>query len=153
MDRIIPDRSLSLDEGAVEPWTKPKYRSWLGNFKKSAKGVRFHAPYCDLTREERDAVEAFIRRFLDFLESKKYKLHVRVFLSRYRGYAPCPDCKGARLRKEALYVRVGGRNLAEVVRMNIAEAQRFFNCLESFAGGGRDRRQDIWWRFASGSNS
>jgi excinuclease ABC subunit A len=130
MDRIIPDKTLTLDEGAVEPWTKPKYRSWLGNFKKSAKGVRFNRPYCDLTDEERDAVDAFIRRFLDFLESKKYKLHVRVFLSRYRGYAPCPDCKGARLRKEALYVRVGGKNLAEVVRMNIAEAQAFFKALE-----------------------
>src|SRR5262249_17969482 len=57
-------------------------------------------------------------------------LHVRVFLSRYRGYATCPDCKGARLRKEALYVRVGAKNLAEIVRMNIAEAQRFFDSLE-----------------------
>ena len=130
MDRIIPDKTLSLDEGAVEPWTKPKYRSWLGNCKKSAKKVRYDAPYCDLTAEEREAVEAFIRRFLDFLEGKKYKLHVRVFLSRYRGYATCPDCKGARLRKEALYVRVGGRNLAEVVRMNIAEAQAFFESLD-----------------------
>ena len=51
---------------------------------------------------------------------------MRVFLSRYRGYALCPECKGARLRKEALYVRVGGKNLADVVRMNIAEAQEFF---------------------------
>ncbi len=126
MDRIIPDKTLSLEDGAVEPWTKPKYRSWLGNFKKSAKSLRFGVPYCDLTGEEREAVDAFIRRFLDFLESKKYKLHVRVFLSRYRGYAQCPDCKGARLRKEALYVRVSGKNLAEIVRMNIAEAQRFF---------------------------
>jgi excinuclease ABC subunit A len=130
MDRIIPDKTLSLDDGAVEPWTKPQYRSWLGNFKKSAKAVRFRVPYCDLTDGEREAVDAFIRRFLDFLESKKYKLHVRVFLSRYRGYAPCPDCKGARLRKEALYVRVGGKDLAEVVRMNIAEAQAFFDGLE-----------------------
>ncbi len=130
MDRIIPDKTLSLEEGAVEPWTKPKYRSWLGNLKKSAKDLRLRVPYCDLTPGERDAVEAFIRRFLDFLESKKYKLHVRVFLSRYRGYAQCPDCKGGRLRKEALYVRVGGKNLAEVVRLNIAEAQTFFNELQ-----------------------
>ncbi|HEX3878734.1 MAG TPA: excinuclease ABC subunit UvrA [Bryobacteraceae bacterium] len=129
MDRIIPDKTLSLDDGAVEPWTKPKYKSWLGNFKKSAKGVRFRVPYCDLTAQEREAVDAFIRKFLDFLEGKKYKLHVRVFLSRYRGYAMCPDCKGARLRKEALYVRVGGKNLADVVRMNIAEAQTFFSGL------------------------
>jgi len=131
MDRVIPDSSLSLDEGAVDPWTKPKYRSWLGNFRKSAgRKVRFHVPFCDLTEDERETVHEFIRRFFDFLETKKYKLHVRVFLSRYRGYALCPECKGARLRKEALYVRIAGRNMAEVVRMNIAEAFEFFNSLQ-----------------------
>jgi excinuclease ABC subunit A len=129
MDRVIPDPSLSVAEGAVDPWTKPKYRSWLGNFRKSAKKLRFDVPFCDLTEAERDTVYDFVRRFFDQLESKKYKLHVRVFLSRYRGYALCPDCKGARLRKEALYVRVGGRNLAEIVRMNIEEAQDFFLAL------------------------
>jgi len=130
MERVIPDTTLALDEGAVEPWTKPKYRSWLGNFKKSTHGVRFQTPFCELTDAERERVFDFIRRFFDHLEAKKYKLHVRVFLSRYRGYALCPDCKGARLRKEALYVRVGGKNLGEVVRMNIAEAQQFFDGLE-----------------------
>ena len=131
MGRVIPDAGLSLDEGAVEPWTKPKYRSWLANFRKSAgRKVRFGTPYCDLKDSERGAVEDFIRRFFDYLESKKYKLHVRVFMSRYRGYALCPDCKGARLRKEALYVRVSGKNLAEVVKMNIAEAHEFFSRLE-----------------------
>ena len=130
MDRVIPDQTLSLDEGAVDPWTKPKYRSWLGNFKKSARKFRFDAPVCDLTEGERASLDEFIRRFFDFLETKKYKLHVRVFMSRYRGYALCPDCKGARLRKEALYVRVGGQNLGEVVKMNLGEAQRFFSGLE-----------------------
>src|SRR6185312_7484622 len=66
------------------------------------------------------------------LETKKYKLHVRVFMSRYRGYAPCPECRGARWRKEALYVRVGGQNLAGIVRMNIADAREFFEALELF---------------------
>ena len=126
MDRVIPDKSLSLDDGAVDPWTKPKYRSWLGNFKKSAKTLRFKVPFCELTEGERETTYEFIRRFFDHLETKKYKMHVRVFLSRYRGYALCPECKGARLRKEALYVRVGGKNLAEIVRMNIAEVQCFF---------------------------
>jgi excinuclease ABC subunit A len=130
MGRVIPDPSLSLEEGAVDPWTKPKYRSWYGNFKKHRTGVRLKVPYCDLNEKERETVEEFIRRFFDHLESKKYKMHVRVFLSRYRGYALCPDCRGARLRKEALYVRVGGKNLAEVVRMNIAEAAEFFNSLD-----------------------
>jgi excinuclease ABC subunit A len=131
MDRVIPDKGLSLDDGAIDPWTKPKYRSWLGNFRKSAgKKVRFDVPYCDLKESERAAIDDFMRRFWDHLEGKKYKVHVRVFLSRYRGYALCPDCKGARLRKEALYVTVGGKNLAEVVRMNIAEAYAFFENLE-----------------------
>jgi excinuclease ABC subunit A len=130
MNRVIPDPTLSLEDGAVEPWTKPKYRSWYGNFKKHRTGVRTKAPYCDLTDEERETVQEYIRRFFDYLESKKYKLHVRVFLSRYRGYALCPDCRGARLRKEALYVRVGGKNIAEVVRMNIGEARDFFDGLQ-----------------------
>jgi excinuclease ABC subunit A len=130
MNRVIPDPSLSLDEGAVDPWTKPKYRSWLGNFKKNRTKVRMNVPVCDLTVAEREALDEFVRRFFDHLESKKYKMHVRVFLSRYRGYALCPECKGARLRKEALYVRVNGKNLADVVRMNIAEAQEFFLSLE-----------------------
>ncbi len=130
MDRVIPDRTLSLDDGAVDPWTKPKHRSWLGNFRKSAgRKVRFDVPFCDLTEAERDTTYDFIRRFFDHLETKKYKLHVRVFLSRYRGYALCPECKGARLRKEALYVRVGDKNLADVSRMNIAEAFAFFGGL------------------------
>jgi len=131
MNRVIPDSGLSLDQGAVDPWTKPKYRAWLANFRKSAgKRVRFSVAYCDLNDAEREAVEDFIRLFFNHLETKKYKLHVRVFMSRYRGYALCPECKGARLRKEALYVRVGGKNLAEVVRLNIAEALGFFDSLD-----------------------
>jgi excinuclease ABC subunit A len=126
MNRVIPDASLTLVEGAVDPWTKPKYRSWMGNFKKHRAKVRMNVPVADLSIAERETLDEFIRRFFDHLESKKYKMHVRVFLSRYRGYALCPECKGARLRKEALYVRVNGRNLADIVRMNIAEAQEFF---------------------------
>src|SRR5450755_2281328 len=130
MNRVIPDASLSLEEGAVDPWTKPKYRSWLGNFKRHRAAVRTNVPVADLNSKQREALDEFIRRFFDHLESKKYKMHVRVFLSRYRGYALCPECKGARLRQEALYVRVNGKNLAEIVRMNIAEAQEFFLSLE-----------------------
>ena len=132
MDLVIPDKNRTLDGGAVEPWTKPKYRTWLSNFRKTArsKGVRMNAAFCDLSEQEQETVFAAIREFFDFLERKKYKLHVRVFLSRYRGYALCPDCKGARLRKEALYIRVGGRNLYDVVRLNIADAAVFFDGLE-----------------------
>jgi len=140
MDLAIPDKGLTLEEGAVEPWTKPKGREWFWKLKRAAasKGrrVRMTVPFCDLTDEEKNYVieggPGFggIRGFFNYLETKKYKLHVRVFLSRYRGYARCPECNGARLRKEALYVRVGGKNLAAVVRMNIAEAQAFFDGLE-----------------------
>ena len=74
---------------------------------------------------------------------------MRVFLSRYRGYALCPECKGARLRKEALYVRVGGKNLGEVVRMNIAEAQEFFLGARRSAPKRPPSPRRSWWRSAS----
>jgi excinuclease ABC subunit A len=132
MDLVVPDKNKTLEEGAVDPWTKPKYRSWLGNFRKTArsKSVRLTVPFCDLAAKEQETVFAAIRSFFDHLETKKYKLHVRVFLSRYRGYALCPDCRGARLRKEALYIRVADRNIYDVVRMNIGEALAFFDALQ-----------------------
>src|SRR6202022_3917871 len=71
-----------------------------------------------------------VRGFFEWLETKKYKLHVRVFLSRYRGYTLCPDCGGGRLRKEARDVKVGGRTLPEVCALSIKEAALFFDSLE-----------------------
>jgi excinuclease ABC subunit A len=132
MDLAIPDKNKTIEGGVVDPWTKPKYRSWLGNFRKTARsqGVRLTVPFCDLTEKEQEAVFAAVRNFFDHLETKKYKLHVRVFLSRYRGYALCPECRGARLRKEALYIRVTDRNIYDVVRMNIGEALAFFDALQ-----------------------
>ena len=132
MDLVVPDKNKTIEGGAVDPWSKPKYRSWLGNFRKTARSqsVRLTVPFCDLTEKEQETVFAAIRNFFDHLETKKYKLHVRVFLSRYRGYALCPECRGARLRKEALYIRVSERNMYDVVRMNIAEALAFFDQLQ-----------------------
>ncbi|HVW87771.1 MAG TPA: excinuclease ABC subunit UvrA [Bryobacteraceae bacterium] len=137
LDLIVPNRGLSLNQGAVEPWTKPKGQEWMDDFRKQVNGrVRFDVPFCDLTEDEQKLVLEGgrkvdgVRQFFNFLETKKYKLHVRVFLSRYRGYARCPDCAGSRLRKEALYVQVGGKTIAQAVRMNIAEAYRFFDQLE-----------------------
>ena len=136
-DLIVPDRGLSLDEGAIDPWTKPKGREWMRDFRKQAQGrVRFNVPFCDLTEAERQLVlngakgVDGVRQFFAYLESKKYKLHVRVFLSRYRGYARCPDCGGSRLRKEALYARVGEKTIAEAASMNVADAGRFFAQLQ-----------------------
>ncbi|HEX4278054.1 MAG TPA: excinuclease ABC subunit UvrA [Bryobacteraceae bacterium] len=137
LDLIIPNRGLSLNEGAVEPWTRPKGKGWLAAFRKQSAGrVRFDTPFCDLTEDEQrlvlegDRKVDGVRQFFGFLDTKKYKLHVRVFLSKYRGYAKCPDCNGSRLRKEALDARVGGKTIADAVRMNIADALPFFSSLE-----------------------
>jgi excinuclease ABC subunit A len=131
MDLVIRDKSLSLQQGAVDPWTKPQHTWYLTEFRQAAKGkVRFNVPFFELSEVERALVQEHVRRYFREVEAKKYKVHVRVFLSRYRGHTVCPDCGGSRLRPEALYVRVGGKNLAQVTRMNIAEARDFFNALE-----------------------
>jgi excinuclease ABC subunit A len=84
----------------------------------------------ELRADEVAIVHQHIRDFFKEVEKKKYKVHVRVFLSRYRGYTLCPDCGGSRLRAEALWIRVGGMNMADVTRMNIAQAQEFFLSLQ-----------------------
>jgi excinuclease ABC subunit A len=136
-DLIIPNRGLSLNEGAIDPWTKPQGKEWFDDFAAKTNGrIRLDVPFCDLSEDEvRLVMEGErkidgVRQFFNYLETKKYKLHVRVFLSRYRGYARCPDCGGSRLRREALYVRIGGRTIADVVRLNIAQALDFFEHLE-----------------------
>src|SRR5581483_7214286 len=131
LDLVIPNRALSIQQGAVDPWTKPQYSGLGVDFRKSAKGrVRLNVPIYDLHENELAILHHEIRDFFRELEKKKYKVHVRVFLSRYRGYTLCPDCGGSRLRAEALWIRVGGKSLADVSRMNIAQAQQFFLSLE-----------------------
>lgn len=128
MDLVIPDSSLSLENGAVDPWTKPQHEWGWKHFKAASKGkVRLNVPVCELRKDERERLHKAIREYFRDVESKKYKVHVRVFLSRYRGYAECPDCLGSRLRPEALYVRIADRNIAELVKMNVAEAAEFFD--------------------------
>lgn len=131
MDLVIPDTSLSLAEGAVDPWTKPQHEWAWQLFKSENKGkVRLDVPFCDLRENERQHVFRAVRDYFNDVESKKYKVHVRVFLSRYRGYAECPECEGSRLRREALYVRAGDRNIAQLVKLNVAEAREFVAALE-----------------------
>ena len=134
---IIPNRSKTLDEGAIDPWTKTKYRAWHGEMKRAAKaeGVPIDVPWFDLTDPQQRFIEegrgswAGVRGFFAELERKKYKLHVRVFLSKYRGYATCPDCRGQRLRAEARAVLLGGKNICEVCALTITEAQEFLDSL------------------------
>src|SRR5579863_1792173 len=99
----------------------------MPDFRRAVRGkVRMNVPFRELRDEEKALVYEHVRRFFKLLDTKKYKVHVRVFMSRYRGYTRCTDCGGSRLRPEALYIRVGGKTLAEVVKFNIAEAQEFF---------------------------
>ncbi|MBV9768143.1 MAG: excinuclease ABC subunit UvrA, partial [Bryobacterales bacterium] len=131
MDLVIPNAGLSLDEGAVDPWTKPQYERFGSQFKKVSRGkVRSNVPYGDLRPEEQTLVVRAIYDSFAEIEVKKYKVHVRVFLGRYRGYANCPDCKGSRLRAEALNVRIADKTIAEVVKLNIEQAYDFFQSLE-----------------------
>jgi excinuclease ABC subunit A len=139
LDRVVPDKSRSLSDGAIEPWTKPKYRQLAMEMRKYArtKGIPVDVPFRNLTAAQRDAIlegdpqEDFpgVKGFFGWLERKKYKLHVRVFLSRYRGYATCPDCRGTRLRAEARAVKVQGRSITEVCQMTVKDARPFFDAL------------------------
>jgi len=132
LDLVIPDKTKSLSQGAVEPWTKPRYRANLNEFKKTARSrsISMDTPYRSLSPEERTHVINAIRKFFDYLESKKYKLHVRVFLSRYRGYTTCPECEGSRLRQDARDIFINGKNIAHVCRMTIQENHQFFSNLQ-----------------------
>jgi excinuclease ABC subunit A len=138
MALVVPDPSKSLAEGAIEPWSKAHYRSHLATLKREARkgDPRLDVPWSELTPDERrfvvDGQGSYegIRGFFRSLERKKYKVHVRVFLSRYRGYLPCPDCGGARLRREARDVRVAGRTIDEVSALTVRDAHRFFSRLE-----------------------
>jgi excinuclease ABC subunit A len=135
LDRVIPDKTKTLGEGAIEPWTKPKYRPLFTEMKRYAKlaGIPLDVPWAELDSEEqRWVVEGEgsflgVRGFFTHLERKKYKLHVRVFLSRYRGYSQCSECRGARLRLEARQVRINGRNICEICAMTVEETARFFS--------------------------
>ncbi len=132
LDLVIPDKSKSITQGAIEPWTKPRYRAYLNDFKKKARsrGIRMDIPFRDLSLDERASLMMAVREFFDYLETKKYKLHVRVFLSRYRGYTVCPECKGSRLRQEARNIFINGKNIADVCRMTIQENYDFFSKLD-----------------------
>ena len=139
MGLVVPDPSKSINQGAMEPWSKPHYRAQLAELKRAAKtgNLRLDVPWADLTAEEKSFVidgdgagYEGVRGFFRWLERKKYKVHVRVFLSRYRGYLTCPECGGARLRREARDVRVSGRTIDQACALTVREADRFFETLE-----------------------
>lgn len=134
LNLVIPNKTLSLAEGAIEPWTKPKYKPLGTEMKRYARaaGIPLDVPWQDLTPAQQNYILKGddkwwgVRGFFDYLERKKYKLHVRVFLSRYRGYSVCPDCGGLRLRLEARQVKIGGKDICQVCSMTVEEATKFF---------------------------
>jgi excinuclease ABC subunit A len=138
LNLVIPNKTLTLAEGAIEPWTKPKYKPLATEMRRYARadGVPLDVPWQDLTPEQQsfiisgDGKFPGVRGFFEHLERKKYKLHVRVFLSRYRGYSVCSDCSGLRLRREARQVRIGGIDICQVTAMTVEEATRFFSQLQ-----------------------
>jgi excinuclease ABC subunit A len=140
IDRVVPDKSKTLADGAIDPWSKPRYRPLAMEMKKYAKtkGIPVDIPFYDLTPAQRDAIidgdreEDYpgVKGFFGWLERKKYKLHVRVFLSRYRGYATCPECRGTRLRAEARAVKIAGLAITEVCQMTVKDVRPFFDGLK-----------------------
>ncbi len=137
-DKVVPDPSLSLYQGAIACWKGEKYGWWKQQVIKHADALDFpiHRPYQELTKAQRKMLwkgtKQFegIHAFFEELEEKTYKIQNRVMLARYRGRTRCPECEGGRLRKEALYIKVGDATIADLVELPIDELLPFFEQLE-----------------------
>lgn len=145
-DLVIPDKSRSVYDEAVVAWKGESMSEYLRMFIEESSKIDFpiHRPVKDLTEEEYailwngldtkvDGTKVKINginHFFDYLETKRYKIHVRVMLARYRGKTICPDCKGTRLRKDANYVKVGGKSITDVVLSSVIDNLKFFKELE-----------------------
>jgi excinuclease ABC subunit A len=137
-DLVIPDKELSVYEGAIAPWRGESGKGWLEPLLK--KGIDFdfpiHRAYQDLTEKEKSLLwkgNSYFRglhEFFEDLESKTYKIQYRVMLSRFRGRTACPDCRGTRLRKDASYVQLGGKSITDLVLMPIEDALQFFQTIK-----------------------
>lgn len=137
-DLVIPDKTLSVYEGAIAPWRSEAMSEWVKPLLKN--GIKFdfpiHRPYNELTPAQRELLwtgnEYFegIHAFFKYLESKVHKIQYRVMLSRYRGRTNCPDCRGTRLRKDAQYVKIAGTSIIDLVLMPVEDVLRFFENLK-----------------------
>ncbi len=137
-DLIFPDKELSVYEGAIAPWRGEKMSEWAEPLIK--KGILFdfpiHRAYKDLSKKEKELLwtgnEYFsgLAYFFQYLEEKSYKIQYRVMLSRYRGKTTCPDCKGSRIRKDAHYVKVADKDIAQLLMMPIKELYAFFKTVK-----------------------
>ena len=141
LDLVVPDKNKTIRQGAVKPWAgiaRQEFADLLAFCRR--RRIPLDLPFKELKETQQQAIfdgdEEFygVRRFFRWLETKRYKLHVRVFLSRYRSYGTCPACAGTRLKPEALLWRIEGKNIAEVSAMSIKQAQAFFQALSSLPG-------------------
>ncbi|WP_293301814.1 excinuclease ABC subunit UvrA [Pedobacter sp. UBA4863] len=136
-DLVVPDKSKSVYDSAIAPWRGEKMGDWLKAFIKNADKFDFpiHRPYSDLTAAQQALLwtgNKYFKGLDDFfkeLEEQTYKIQYRVMLSRYRGKTTCPDCRGTRLRKDASYVKVGGKSILELVLMPLSTILPFFDSL------------------------
>ena len=136
-DKIIPDKTKSLEEGAVEPWTKPVSKGFMKELIEEARnrGIPTDIPFKNLSQAEKkfvlDGGDGYygVKGFFDWLQTKKYKVQVRVLLSRYRKYIPCPACRQMRLNPQALSVKIEGLSIGEIVRMTVRQAHQLFKKL------------------------
>ena len=137
-DLVIPDQEKTIRGGAVAPFDSPKFGKYLRDFVRIAaeENIPIDVPYRELDKNARHILwhgkdnYPGIYGFFDDVKSQFYKVHMRVLYSRYRGYSRCPDCEGYRVRKDALYVKVGGLHIGEVTEMTIGYAREFFDNLE-----------------------
>ncbi len=137
-DLVVPDRKRSLAEGAIEPWTKPGTDWWQKQMLLAMKrrGVSLTTPYAKLPDKDRallwrgDKQFEGIQQFFEYLEQKRYKLHVRVFLSRYRSPFPCTACEGTRLKPQARYVKIAGCDIHQMSELTIRDAAEWLDALK-----------------------
>jgi excinuclease ABC subunit A len=164
MDLVVPDRRKSLREGAVAPWNTPAYEHELQELLALAADydLPVDTPFGELDERQLALIQygvperkfGGLEGFFNYLERRKYKMHVRVFLSRWRSYRPCGACGGMRLRPEAIAVRIGGKNIGEISAMKIRDAADFFRNITRDDLTGNERGADCQspkfpWIFAN----
>lgn len=137
-DLVVPDKTLSVFQGAVQCWRGDKMGEWYREFIHLAPNFSFpiHTPYCQLTREQRQLLWhgngrwKGIDGFFAWVDENQYKIQYRVLKARYRGKTECPECHGSRLHKDVEYIKVGGKSITELVRMSVDELVVFFENLQ-----------------------
>lgn len=134
IDKVIPNKNTSLHQGAIVPWNSPTYEGMYYDLELVAEryGIPLNAPFGTLTEEQKkiviDGVDEYIgiKGFFRWLERKRYKMHIRVFLSRFRSFEICPQCHGSRLKPEALNIFIEGKNIHQICTMSLEELRNFF---------------------------